>query len=106
MGLPLLRASEPALTPRFFARLNGIAPRHFLVPRWMECPCPSLANCPTNHCLKGSRLADCAEIDVNEDSAQHDERGDVVQDVAHGHSPSSERARSHPQNDSCDQVDN
>jgi len=43
---------------------------------------PGFADSSANHRLESARLADRAQVDVDENSAEHDQRGDIVQDVA------------------------
>ena len=54
--------------------------------------------------MEGARLADRAQVDVNEDSAQHDEGGNVVQHVTGGYGNSSESFGARPQDGAGDQV--
>src|SRR5215467_12363032 len=80
-----------------------ISPGHFLVPGGMVRPCPGFADCAARHRLHRSRLADCAQIDVNEYSSQHDQGGNVVNYIAQGHRPAAEDF-GEPHNDAGDDV--
>ena len=93
------------LAARFFAGLLWVASGDLLVPGGVEGPGPGFAYRAANHRLEGARLAECALIDVDEDSAEHDEGGDVVYDVADGDGDSSESPCARPQDDAGDQVD-
>src|ERR1700727_858067 len=95
---------ELAALARFFASLTRIASRILFVPSGMKRPCPSFAHCSANHRAKRARLADRTQVDVNEDPAQHDDGGNIVQNIAHRDGPTPECARSRPKNDSGDQV--
>src|ERR1035437_5351000 len=68
----------------------------------MECPRPGFTNRTANHGLKRAGLADGAEINVNEDSAEHNHSGDIVQHVADRDRPTSKRARALPKNNPGD----
>ena len=91
--LACLGWSATLLFESFFIRLARIASRHFLVPRRMERPRPRFTDCPACHSAKRSGLANRAQINVDEDSAEHDYGGDVVQNIADGHRGSAETAR-------------
>src|SRR5271167_3044592 len=71
----------------------------------MESPSPGLAHRATGHRLEGTRFADRAQINVDEDSPQHDQRRNVVQNVADGNGPASKSPGACPENDASDQVD-
>src|SRR5437870_2460451 len=71
----------------------------------MESPCPSFTYGPTGHCLERARLAERAQAEVHEDAAQHDEGGNVLQDVTDGDRPAPEGAGSGPENDARNKVD-
>src|SRR5208282_4293530 len=88
----------------FFAGLPGIASSNLFVPCRMKGPSPRFADRAAGHRLKSARLAEGALINVDEDSAQHDERGDVVEHVADGDRNSSKCPRARPQHDASDQV--
>src|ERR1700735_891831 len=95
---------ELATLPRFFASLTRIASRNLFVPSGMKRPGPGFAHCSANHRLKCARLADRAQVDVNEDPAQHDDGGNIVQNIAHRDGPTPECARSSPKNNSSDEI--
>jgi len=48
----------------------------------MEGPGPGFAYRAANHRLEGAGLAERALVDVNEDSAEHNECGDIVHDIS------------------------
>src|SRR5580765_8220818 len=96
---------ELSVLSRFFAGFNRITPGDFLVPRRMKCPRPRFANGAANHRLKCAGLSDRAQVNVNEDTAQHNHRGNIVQHIAHGDGPASASVSTHPQTDSCDNED-
>ena len=58
---------------RFLAGLLRITPRDLFVPCRMKRPRPGFANSTASHRLERSRLANGAEIDVNENPAEHNE---------------------------------
>ena len=72
------------LAARFFAGLLRVASGDLLVPGGVEGPGPGFAYRASDHGLKCAGLAEGALIDVDEDSAEHNEGGDVVDDVADG----------------------
>jgi len=82
---------------RFFAVLLRVSSRDLLVPGGVEGPRPGFADSSANHRLESARLADRAQVDVDENSAEHDQRGDIVQDVADRDRNSSEGSRARPQ---------
>ena len=71
----------------------------------MERPRPRFTDCPAGHSVKGSGLTNRAQINVDEDSAEHDYGGNVVQHIADRDGESAEGARARPENNSGDQVD-
>src|SRR5208282_767382 len=75
---------------RLLTGLDRVTSGDALVPRRMKRPRPGFAHAATNHRLKRAGLADCALVDVDEDSAEHDEGGDVVENVADGYGVSAE----------------
>ncbi len=90
----------------FFVGLLRVAPGDLLVPCRMEGPSPRFAHRAANHGLESARLADGAQIDVDEDAAEHDEGGDVVENVADGYGDSAESRCACPEDDAGDYVDN
>jgi hypothetical protein len=100
-GLPL----GGHLAARLLARFYGISSGDLLVPGWVERPCPGLADGTANHALEGARFADGAEVDVNEDPAEHDEGGDIMNHVADGDGNSAEGSCAGPHDDAGDQID-
>jgi hypothetical protein len=66
-------------------------------------PGPGLAYGAAGHGLHGAWLADRAEVDVNEDAGEHDQRRDVVNDIADCNRPAAEYLRE-PHNDAGDHV--
>src|SRR5437870_2475698 len=84
--------------------LARIASSHFLIPGGMKGPSPCLTDCTPGHRLESARLADCAEIDVNKNSAEHDQGRDVMQDVTHRNGNSAECVSTHPEHDSGDEI--
>src|ERR1039458_3770886 len=89
---------------RFFAGRLRVASGGWLVPSGVEGPGPGFAYRAANYCLEGTGLAECALINVYEDSAEHNECGDVVHDVADGDGDSSESSRARPHDDAGDEV--
>src|ERR1039458_9934136 len=89
----------------FFAGLPGIASSNFFVPCGMKGPGPRLAHRAADHRLESARLAEGALIDVDKNSAQHNERRDVMQHVADGDRNSSKRPSARPHHNARDQVD-
>lgn len=77
MGARLLFAS-------FLISFVRIASGYLLVPCRMERTCPRLADCTAGHGVKGSGLADRAQINVDEDSPQHDYGREVIEHIADG----------------------
>ena len=71
----------------------------------MEGPGPGFAYGAANHGVEGAGLADGAQIDVDEDAAEHDEGGDVVENVADGYGDSAESFCARPEDDAGDEVD-
>lgn len=71
----------------------------------MKSPGPGFANGPANHGLKGAGLAEGALVDMDEDSAEHDKGGDVVENVAHGYGDSAEDGCARPEDCAGDYVD-
>src|SRR5271157_2539226 len=70
----VLGLSVSLLTACFFHRFVWIAASDFLVPRWVMCPRPRVADGAAGHRLNGARFAECAEIYVHEDAGKHDQR--------------------------------
>src|ERR1700694_5141593 len=103
---PLRLAAGAHLPPRLFARLSRIASGDLLVPGGVEGPSPSFAYGAANHGPECARLADRALVDVDENSAKHHDRGDIVYDIADGDGGCSERSRARPQDGSGDDVEN
>src|SRR5580704_17832641 len=91
----------PALA-RFLAGFDRIPSRDLFIPGRMKRPRPGFADSAANHGLKCARLADRAEVNVNEDPAQHDHGGDIVQHVTDRDRPASKRAGTLPENDASD----
>ena len=58
-----------------------IAARGVSIPRGMMSPRPPLGDGPARHRLKGARLLRRALVDMNDESHQHEQRGNVVKDV-------------------------
>src|SRR5208282_6795116 len=92
------------LPQSLFLRLLRVASGGFLVPRGMEGPGPRFADGAARHGLESSRFADRAQVNMNEDSAQHDECRNIMEHVADGHRPASKGSRTGPENDPRDQV--
>src|SRR5580704_8224541 len=88
---------------RFLYCLLGIASGYSLVPCWMVCPRPGLAHRAARHRLNRARLAEGAEVNVEEDTEQHDQRRDVVDNVGDGDCDTTEDLRE-PHHDTRDQV--
>ncbi len=72
---PLSGARRHAATS-LFTGLVGVSPSDLLIPGGMESPCPRFTYGPAGHCLEGAWLADRAQVDMDEDAAQHDEGGE------------------------------
>src|SRR5712692_10943570 len=89
----------------FFTGSTGIPPCDLLVPGWMERPRPSFADRTPGHGLESTGFPERTKVDVDEDSAQHDEGRNIVQDVADGHRNSTERPGADPKDNPGDQVD-
>src|SRR5215469_2653143 len=110
--MPALRGALRILSGRtqaiqgFVMSLPWIATSHLLVPGRVKGPGPGFTDRTACHGLERARLPDRAQIDVNENPPQHNEREDVVQDVADGHGGATKRAGSKPEDDSCDQEHN
>jgi len=100
----LLRFAAGHLAAGFFASLLRVASGDLLVPGGVEGPGPGFADCSANHCIECARLADRAQVDVDEDSAEHDYGGDVVYDIADSYGGCAECSCPCPQDDACDQV--
>src|SRR6266849_2724227 len=92
----LLRFAAGHLAAGFFASLLRVASGDLLVPGGVEGPGPGFAYGAANHCLECARLPDRALVDVDENSAEHDDRGDIVDDVADGDGGCAERSRAYP----------
>src|ERR1700757_211856 len=104
-ALRILRArTHPA--QGFVMSLPWLATSHLLVPGRVKGPRPRFTDRTACHGLEGARLSDRAQIDVNENSTEHDERENVMQDVADSHSDAAEGACPNPEDDSCDQERN
>src|SRR5258708_21795004 len=103
---PLRFAAGAHLPPRLFARLLRIASGDLLVPGGVEGPSPGFADGAANHGPECARLADRALVDVDENSAKHHDRGDIVYDIADGDGDCAERSRARPQDGSRDDVEN
>src|ERR1700739_2366274 len=86
--------------------LPWIATSHLLVPGRVKGPRPRFTDRTACHGLKRARLSDRTQIDVNENPPQHDEREDVVQDVATRYCDAPERVGPNPEDDSRDQEHN
>src|SRR5579872_3982206 len=107
-GSPLLELRSRLIflsAQRFFVRLPRVTSGDLFVPGGMKCPSPCFADRAARHRLKRSWLADGTEVDVDEDSTQHDDCGDVVHNIADGYGPASKGSRPGPENDSGNQVD-
>ena len=102
-GWELALGIHPAVG--FFAGFYRVASGDLLVPGGVEGPSPSFAYCAADHGLEGPGFADRALIDVDEDSAEHDEGGDVVEHVADGDGGSAEIFGSAPEDDAGDHKD-
>src|SRR5208282_1568933 len=102
-GLLLWPAAAVHLPARFFAGLLRIASGDLLVPGGVESPGPRFAYGAANHRLEGAGLADGAQVDVDEDSTEHDERKNVVNDIADGDGRPSEGPSARPKDDASDQ---
>ena len=100
----LLRFAAVHLAARFFAGLLRVASGDLLIPSGMEGPSPGFAYRAANHRLECAGLAERALVDVDEDAAEHNEGGDVVDNVADGDRDSSEGSCTRPQDDAGDQV--
>src|ERR1700692_4412465 len=74
----------------FLASRDGVAPSDLFVPGRMKRPSPRFTDRAANHGSERPGLADGAEINVDEDSAQHDHGRKVVKNVADGYRPASE----------------
>src|ERR1700724_3467693 len=94
-----LFALELAALPGLLTGLHRVAAGHLFVPGRMERPGPGFADRTPKHRLESSWLADSAEINVNEDAAEHDHGGNVVQDVADRNRPASKSSSTRPQHD-------
>src|SRR5208282_3019239 len=80
-GSRLGSAAAAHLPARLFAGLLRIASGDLLVPGGVEGPGPGFAYGAANHCLEGAGLANRAQVDVDEDSAEHDDRENVMNDI-------------------------
>src|SRR2546429_6876458 len=69
----------------------------------MESPCPGFGDRATGHGVEGAGLTKGAQVHVNEDPEEHDERGNVVQDVADGYRDATKGAGPNPQDYSRNQ---
>src|SRR5579883_2228032 len=83
---------------RFFVGLARIAPGDLLIPGGVEGPGPGLAHRAARHGFEGAGFPDRAQVDVDEDPAQHDQRRDVMHDIADGDGHAAERTRPNPEN--------
>src|SRR5664279_4879011 len=93
------------LAARFFAGLLGVASGDLFVPCGVKGRGPGFAYGAANHRLESAGFADRTQVDVDKDTAEHDEGGNVVDDVADGNGDSPESSRARPQDDASDQVD-
>jgi hypothetical protein len=66
---------------RLLHRLARVPARDRFVPPRVIRPCPGLAYGSARHRLNRARLAEGTEIDVEENSKQHDQGGKVVDDI-------------------------
>src|ERR1700746_1289166 len=89
----------------FLQCLLRVAAGDFSVPGGVMGPGPGLSYRPSGHGLHGARLADGAEVNVNEDAGQHNQGRDVVNDVADGDGPAAEDF-GEPHDHSCDDIGN
>src|SRR5208282_1514340 len=103
-GAWLWLAGGGHLAAGFFAGLLRVASGDLLVPSGMKGPGPGFAYRAANHCLESAGLTERALVDVDEDSAEHNDGGDVVDDVAYGDGDSSEGSGARPQDDAGDEV--
>ena len=92
----LLFSYHLAAPAGFLAGRDRIAPGDLFVPCAMECPGPGFAEGAASHRLKSPGLADCAEINGNKNSAEHNHGGDMVQHVTDRDWPAPERACAFP----------
>ena len=92
----LLRFAAGHLAAGFFASLLRVASGDLLVPGGVEGPGPGFADSAANHCLERAWLADRALVDVDENAAEHHDRGDIVYDIADGDGGCAERTRARP----------
>jgi hypothetical protein len=90
-------------TPRFFHGLPGVTTGYLFVPGWMMGPGPGFADCALRHGLDCAGLADCAEVNVNKDAGEHDQRRDVVDHIADGDGRAAENLRE-PHDQACDEI--
>jgi hypothetical protein len=103
---PLWFAAGSHPAARFLVGLLRVASGDLLIPGGVEGPSPGVAYGAANHGLEGARLSDRALIDVDEDSAKHHDRRDIVYDIADSDSGCAERPRARPQDGSRYDVQN